>query len=80
MAQKKRQTGGNLAIYVVLLTAVAREKTWQLALVIILPLVIGYWLDNFFQTFPGLFIAGIILALTLVTWLMANVDAGDVEG
>ncbi len=48
----------------------AANMSWQLALVVIIPIVGGYYLDQFFHTFPGLLIAGLLLATLGVVLVM----------
>lgn len=65
----KRSTGGTTSFWLTLAKKLLVERTWQLAASVILPVVIGLWLDSFFHTFPGLLIAGIVAAALAVTVL-----------
>ncbi|MGH7240174.1 MAG: hypothetical protein ACREHG_08965 [Candidatus Saccharimonadales bacterium] len=52
-----------------LLEKMAHENTWELVAAVVIPIVAGILLDQFFHTFPGLMIAGIFLAALLVVRL-----------
>lgn len=49
------------------------DMSWQLALVFIIPIVGGYYLDQFFHTFPGLLIAGFLIAALGVVLVMIKI-------
>lgn len=53
-----------------LLLVTVGTMTWQLALVVIVPIVGGYYLDQYFHTTPGLTIAGVLLAALGVVMVM----------
>lgn len=49
------------------------DMTWQLAVVVLLPIVGGFYLDRYFHTAPGLLIAGIVLAAFGVVSVMIRI-------
>lgn len=49
------------------------DMSWQLALVVLIPVIGGYYLDQFFHTFPGLLIAGFLLAALGVVLVMIKI-------
>lgn len=65
-----------------LFVVMAMNMTWQLAIVVIVPIVGGYYLDQFFHTTPGLTIAGFLLAALGVVGVMLRIvkDANNKTG
>jgi F0F1-type ATP synthase assembly protein I len=49
------------------------DMTWQLAIVVLVPIVGGFYLDRYFHTSPGLLIAGIVLAAFGVVSVMIRI-------
>src|SRR4051812_39730006 len=43
----------------------ALSMSWQLAVVVLVPVLVGHWLDDKFTSAPGFTIAGFVLALVL---------------
>lgn len=55
--------------------AYALSMSWQLAVVVLVPIVGGYKLDQHFKTLPVLTIVGFVLAMTgmfVVLWRILN--------
>ena len=48
----------------------AISMSWQMALAVLIPIVGGYYLDQYFKTSPWITLAGVALALALVTLIV----------
>lgn len=68
-----------------LFVAMALNMSWQLAIVVIVPIVGGYWLDGYFKTAPWLLLLGVVLSaagIMVVLWrtvTMANERVGKLR-
>lgn len=49
------------------------DMTWQLALVVLIPIIGGFYLDKFFHTAPGLLIVGFLVAALGVVMVMLHI-------
>ncbi|MEK7602713.1 MAG: AtpZ/AtpI family protein [Patescibacteria group bacterium] len=51
--------------------ASAIDMGWRLALVVIIPVIIGTWLDNKFKSEPSYTLAALMIATGGVVWVVA---------
>ena len=73
------------AVYSALFVSMVLSMTWQLAVVVIVPIVGGYWLDQRFGSSPILTLAGLALAILGMIWVLwrtvrtANTRVAEVQ-
>lgn len=68
------------AVYSALFVSMVLSMTWQLAIVVILPIIGGYWLDQRLHSSPVATLAGLVLAiLGMVAILWRTVRVADVR-
>ena len=48
----------------------AISMSWQMALAVLIPIVGGYYLDQYFNSSPWITLAGVVLAFALVTLIV----------